>query len=75
MKILTGTVVSNKMDKSIVVEVERLWQHPVYKKRLKRSSKFTVHAEKPVNIGDTVVIKESKPISKTKSWILVSVTK
>ena len=73
-KILTGKVVSNKMDKTIVVEVTRREQHPIYKKIIKRTSKIHAHDEKnSVNNGDTVRIAEHRPISKTKAWKLVDV--
>jgi small subunit ribosomal protein S17 len=71
---LTGTVVSNLMDKTIVVLVERRIQHPLYKKYIRRSKKFHAHdAENSCHIGDTVKIEECRPLSKTKSWRLVSV--
>ena len=71
---VTGRVVSNKMDKSIVVLIERRVKHPVYGKYITRSSK--VHAHDAENVcceGDAVTIKEVRPISKTKTWTLVSV--
>ena len=69
-----GVVSSNKMDKSIVVSVERKEKHPLYGKFVKKTSKFTAHDEKnDCNEGDTVLIQECKPISKTKSWKLVEV--
>lgn len=68
---LVGKVVSDKMDKSIVVLVERKVMHPLYRKYIKRSSKIQAHDESnQCKIGDTVQIKETKPISKHKSWIL-----
>lgn len=68
---LVGLVVSNKMDKSIVVKVERKVMHPIYGKYIKKSSKITAHDDaNECNIGDTVQIKETRPISKSKSWIL-----
>ena len=71
---VTGRVVSNKMDKSIVVLVERRVKHPVYGKIIKRSSKIHAHdANNECGLGDEVTIKEVRPISKTKSWALVSV--
>lgn len=70
----TGVVVSDKMDKTIVVKVTRTVQHPIYKKYIRRTSKFHAHDENNTcRIGDTVVIKESRPISKTKSWVLAEV--
>jgi len=71
---LQGVVVSNKMDKSIVVSVERFIKHPKYKKFIRKSTKVMAHdADNTCNIGDTVTIKEVKPLSKNKSWSLVSV--
>lgn len=70
----TGVVVSNKMDKSIVVYVERREKHPKYGKFVKKSSKFNAHDEKnDCNIGDTVLIAETRPLSKTKCWRLVQI--
>lgn len=69
-----GIVTSNKMDKSIVVSVERRIQHPIYGKFVKRTKKFMAHDEKnECNIGDTVRIMESRPLSKLKSWRLVEI--
>ena len=69
-----GVVVSNKMDKSIVVMVERKVKHPMYGKFVKKSSKFMAHDEKnECNIGDTVTVMETKPLSKTKRWRLVEI--
>lgn len=68
-KRMIGTVVSDKMDKTVVVTVNRLVQHPVYKKYIRRRSKFKAHApEDNVRIGDTVEIVQSRPLSKTKHW-------
>ncbi|HEX9160685.1 MAG TPA: 30S ribosomal protein S17 [Thermoanaerobaculia bacterium] len=63
-----GVVVSNKMQKTVVVAVERLVQHPMYLKYVKRTSKFLAHANDPLNIGDRVVIEETRPMSKRKRW-------
>ena len=72
--VLTGRVVSNKMDKSITVLIERLVRHPLYGKQLRRSTKIKAHDENNVcQQGDLVRIKETRPISKTKSWTLVEV--
>ncbi|MGM8872144.1 30S ribosomal protein S17 [Psychrobacter sp. 2Y5] len=72
--VLTGRVVSNKMDKSITVLIERLVRHPLYGKQLRRSTKIKAHDENNVcQQGDLVRIKETRPISKTKSWTLVDV--
>ncbi len=71
---VSGRVVSNKMDKSIVVLIERRVKHPVYGKIVKRSSKIHAHdANNECQPGDEVTIKEVRPISKTKSWTLVSI--
>ena len=68
---VTGKVVSNKMDKSIVVLVENRIKHPIYGKYVKRSTKLRAHDQNnECNSGDIVTIKESRPISKTKSWML-----
>jgi small subunit ribosomal protein S17 len=71
---LTGLVVSDKMDKTITVLVERKVAHPIYKKYVKKSTKLHAHDEKnECNIGDVVSITSSRPLSKTKSWNLVEV--
>ena len=73
-KIKVGVVTSNKMDKSISVKVERKVKHPLYGKFVKKSTKFHAHDEKnECNIGDTVKIMETRPMSKTKRWRLVEV--
>ena len=70
----TGLVVSNKMDKSVVVEVLRRVRHPKYGKFVKKSSRFMAHDEKnECNIGDTVRIMETRPLSKNKCWRLVEI--
>ncbi len=72
-KIYTGKVISNKMDKTIVVAVTRLFQHPVYKKTVKRVTKFKAHDEQnKCNIGDTVKIIEIRPLSKEKRWAVIA---
>lgn len=69
---LRGTVVSNKMDKTIVVRVVRKVKHPLYEKIMTRSTKLHAHDEKnECNEGDVVLIQETRPYSKTKSWNLV----
>jgi small subunit ribosomal protein S17 len=69
-----GTVVSDKMDKSIVVVVERKVKHPMYGKFVKKTTKFMAHDEKnDCNIGDTVRIMETRPLSKNKCWRLVEI--
>lgn len=67
----SGTVVSNRMDKTITVLIERRVQHPVYGKIIRRSSKIHAHDENnDCNIGDQVTVKECRPLSKSKSWVL-----
>ena len=64
-----GTVVSDKMDKTVIVKVERLVKHRLYKKFIKRHNKFAAHDEKnDCHIGDKVLITESRPLSKMKQW-------
>tara|TARA_B100000508_G_C11367910_1_gene232223 strand:+ start:445 stop:705 length:261 start_codon:yes stop_codon:yes gene_type:complete len=71
---MTGKVVSNKMDKTIVVRIERQIKHKLYKKFIKLSSKVHAHdAANECQAGDIVKIKETKPMSKTKTWELVEV--
>jgi len=66
--------VSNKMDKTIVIKVERKVKHPLYGKFVKKSTKFMAHDEKnECNIGDTVRIMETRPLSKNKCWRLVEI--
>ena len=69
-----GVVVSNKMHKSIVVEIERREKHPIYGKFIKKTNRFMAHDEKnECNIGDTVRIMETRPLSKNKCWRLVEI--
>ena len=69
-----GVVVSNKMEKSIVVAVERKETHPMYGKFVKKTTKFVAHDEKnECSVGDTVRIMETRPLSKTKNWRLVEI--
>jgi len=63
-----GTVVSNKMQKTVVVSVENVVQHGMYQKYIRRTSKFLAHANDPLNVGDRVVIEETRPLSKRKRW-------
>lgn len=71
---LTGRVVSDKMDKSAVVMVERKVRHPLYGKYIRRSTKLHIHDENnECRQGDTVTIKQTRPVSKTKSWALLEV--
>ncbi len=68
-KTQTGVVVSDKMDKTVVVKVDRLVKHPVYNKYIKRSAKYKAHDEdNSCKAGDRVVIVESRPLSKDKCW-------
>lgn len=72
----TGTVVSDKMDKTITVRVEWVTHHPVYKKIMRRATKLKAHDEKnSAKTGDTVRIQETRPTSKTKRWRLVEIVK
>ena len=69
-----GTVTSNKMDKTIIVAVERKVKHPIYGKFIKKTTKFHAHDEKnEASIGDIVRISETRPLSKTKRWRLVEI--
>lgn len=71
-----GVVVSDKMDKTITVQVVRVTHHPVYEKTMKKSVKFKAHDEKnEAGLGDTVRIVETRPLSKTKRWRLVEIIK
>lgn len=73
-RIATGRVVSDKMDKTVVVLIERRIKHPVYGKYLSKSTKIKAHDEKnECNAGDLVSIQESRPQSKTKSWTLLKI--
>ena len=66
---VVGTIVSNKMDKSVIVLVERMVKHPLYHKFIRRRAKFAAHDENNAcHLGDKVRITESRPISKTKKW-------
>ncbi len=71
---VSGIIVSNKMDKTVVVQVERLVKHPMYKKYIRRRNKFTAHDnDNACAIGDRVEISESRPLSKTKRWRVVRI--
>ena len=73
-KIISGTVVSSRMDKTAVVQVQRRFAHPVYKKYVSKRVKYQVHDEKnDLNIGDTVRIVETRPLSKNKRWRLLDI--
>jgi small subunit ribosomal protein S17 len=74
VRTLTGQVVSDKMDKSAVVMVERKVRHPLYGKYIRRSTRMHVHdANNECRQGDTVIIQQCRPMSKTKSWMLLEV--
>jgi small subunit ribosomal protein S17 len=70
---LTGVVTSNKMMKTVVVEITRAYRHPVYKKVVHSSKRVKAHDEIGCNIGDKVQIVETRPISKDKSWVVETV--
>jgi len=70
----TGRVVSDKMDKTVVVSVERLRRHPIYKRVVRLSSKFKAHdQDNSARVGDTVRIEESRPLSRQKRWTVVEI--
>jgi len=72
-RIMQGVVVSNKMDKTVVVNVERRTQHPLYKKFIRRSKKYVAHDEgNACSEGDVVQIQECRPISKRKTWEVIT---
>ncbi len=72
-RVFQGVVVSNKADKTVTVKVEKSVKHPLYKKYMKRSEKYAAHdPENKCQMGDVVRIIESKPISKTKKWLVVN---
>lgn len=76
IRVLRGYVIGDKMEKSIVVSIIRLFKHPIYGKFIKRTTKLHVHdPENSGSVGDFVAIRECRPISKTKSWMLVSIIK
>lgn len=73
-KVRTGTVVSDKMDKTVVVAVETLVTHPLYRKQLKRTTKFKAHDENnECSQGDVVKIMETRPLSKDKRWRVINI--
>jgi small subunit ribosomal protein S17 len=74
IRTLQGKVVSDKMDKSVTVLLERKVKHPLYKKYIRRSTKLHVHDENnECSTGDMIAIRECRPMSKTKSWALVEI--
>jgi small subunit ribosomal protein S17 len=73
-KVYTGKVVSDRMDKTVVVAITRLFQHPAYKKTVKKVTKFKAHdAENSCKVGDTVSIVESRPLSRDKRWTVLEI--
>jgi small subunit ribosomal protein S17 len=73
-RMLTGRVISNKMDKTITVLIERRVKHPIYGKFITRSTKVHAHDEdNQCQIGDTVTVQQSRPLSKTKTWRLLEI--
>ena len=74
IRTMQGRVISDKMDKSIVVAIERMVKHPIYGKYIKRTTKLHAHDENnECGLGDLVAIHECRPLSKTKSWTLVNI--
>jgi len=75
-RVLQGVVVSDKQDKTVVVKVERRFTHPLLKKTVRRTKNYHAHDENnSAKIGDVVLIEESRPISKLKTWVLVDPSK
>ncbi len=73
-KVRTGVVVSDTMDKTVLVRIDRKVTHPLYRKTVRRSSKFAAHDEQnEAHVGDTVRVMETRPISKTKRWRVVEI--
>ncbi len=73
-RVLKGTVISNAMDKTVIVEVVSLKAHPVYKKRYRTTKKYYVHDEEnQCNTGDKISISETRPLSKTKRWRVLDI--
>ena len=70
---LTGKIVSDKMEKTLIIEVERIKKHPLYEKRFKVHKRYKVHydGKKIYNIGDKVIIEEARPLSKGKRWRVI----
>ena len=76
MRTLTGTVVSDKMTKTVVVEISRLKVHPKYKKQYKVTTRYMAHDEKgEYHVGDRVILTESRPLSKNKRWVVTGKAK
>jgi len=70
-KQLTGIITSNKMQKTVVVRVERVKEHSKYKKRFKVHKKYKAHSDQEYTVGDRVVIEECRPLSKEKKWLVI----
>lgn len=75
MKVFIGKVIAKKSEKTATVSVSRVVMHPLYKKRFKRDTKYQVHDETGVKVGDAVRFADSRPYSKTKKWKIVGVIK
>lgn len=75
MKTFAGTVTSIKMDKTVVVTIERRWRHPLYRKIVKKTKNYLVHAPQKLELGELVQIQETKPLSRKKRWIVVEKNK
>lgn len=72
-RILQGTVESAKKEKTVSVRVERRFRHPLYKRTVRKSTKYAVHDENGrCNVGDRVKIRECRPVSRTKSWVIIA---
>lgn len=75
-KIRMGRVVSDKMDKTVVVELERLFSHPIYKRTMRRTDRIKVHDEKnECKVGDVVRVMETRPLSRDKNWRLLEIVR
>ena len=74
-KVFTGLVVSDKMQKTVVVAVEIPKRHPIYGKEIKNTQKFMAHNEVSARLGDKVTIQESRPLSRHKTWVVLQVLK
>lgn len=74
-RIMTGFVTSDKMTKTVVVEVTRTYQHPLYKKVVHSTKRYKAHDELGAKVGDEVVIVESRPISRDKRWVVESIVR
>lgn len=75
MKIISGKVVSDKMNKTVVIETTRFVSHPLYRKRIRKTAKYHAHNEMGAKTGDLVKIVETKPMSKTKNWKVIEISK